>query len=226
MLKRYGAARAALLGCDQRRFTRQARNWVTRRKPFFLRLRIEIVGLSCCVPAFQTGRVQNLPRLRGVPIRCVHEPSMTTRTCCSTPTYDFKNRLRAEPDYFNPKSERRASFSCHFVPDGVKSAVDRSQGARGGRRPIRFNMAKGSMSSHISQFPVGTYKKAHSHGPSAHVIILTGDGYSLMWRKARSRGAMIGSRHADRATQTNGSTSISIRGRRPRAISPSNTRLR
>src|SRR5437879_11587379 len=29
---------------------------------------------------------------------------------------------------------------------------------------IRFSMAKGSMNSHISQFPVGTYKKGHAHG--------------------------------------------------------------
>ena len=55
----------------------------------------------------------------------------------------------------------------------------KERGAGGGH--IRFNMAKGSMNSHISQFPIATYKKGHAHGPGAHVIILTGEGYSLMW---------------------------------------------
>jgi oxalate decarboxylase/phosphoglucose isomerase-like protein (cupin superfamily) len=42
-------------------------------------------------------------------------------------------------------------------------------------------MAGNVMDCHVSEFPVGTYKKTHRHGPSAHVIILKGKGYSLMW---------------------------------------------
>ncbi len=67
------------------------------------------------------------------------------------------------------------------MPDAVNipliTAAER--GAGGGH--LRFNMAKGSMNSHISQFPIGTYKKAHAHGPGAHVIVLSGEGFSLMW---------------------------------------------
>ncbi len=96
--------------------------------------------------------------------------------------YDFKNRFGGEPDYFAPKTEPQGFLlPTNFVPDAVNLPLvsAKERGAGGGH--IRFNMAKGSMSSHISQFPVGTYKKAHAHGPSAHVIILSGEGYSLMW---------------------------------------------
>jgi oxalate decarboxylase/phosphoglucose isomerase-like protein (cupin superfamily) len=97
-------------------------------------------------------------------------------------SYDFKNRFAGEPDYFSPKTEPEGFLlPTNFVPDAVNLPLisAKERGAGGGH--IRFNMAKGSMSSHISQFPVGTYKKAHAHGPSAHVIILSGEGYSLMW---------------------------------------------
>ena len=96
--------------------------------------------------------------------------------------YDFKNRFSGEPDYFSGKGEQKGFlYTANYIADAVNLPLlnAKERGAGGGH--IRFNMARGSMSSHISQFPVGTYKKAHLHGPSAHVIILSGEGYSLMW---------------------------------------------
>src|SRR4030095_2977977 len=96
--------------------------------------------------------------------------------------YDFKNRFSGEPDYYSAKGEQVGFLlQTNFVADAINLPLitAKERGAGGGH--IRFNMAKGSIASHISQFPVGTYKKAHAHGPGAHVIVLTGEGYSLMW---------------------------------------------
>jgi oxalate decarboxylase/phosphoglucose isomerase-like protein (cupin superfamily) len=96
--------------------------------------------------------------------------------------HDFKNRFNGEPDYFSAKGEQKGLLLVtNFVADAVNLPLisAKERGAGGGH--IRFNMAKGSMNSHISQFPIGTYKKGHAHGPGAHVIILSGEGYSLMW---------------------------------------------
>ena len=95
---------------------------------------------------------------------------------------DFKNRFSGESDYFaNGGEQKGLLLDTNFVADAINLPLmaAKERGAGGGH--IRFSMAKGSMNSHISQFPVGTYKKAHMHGPGAHVIILSGEGFSLMW---------------------------------------------
>lgn len=96
--------------------------------------------------------------------------------------HDFKSRFNGEPDYFAAKDDQQGLLlKTNFVADAVNLPLisAKERGAGGGH--IRFSMAKGSMNSHISQFPIGTYKKGHAHGPGAYVIILSGEGYSLMW---------------------------------------------
>lgn len=95
---------------------------------------------------------------------------------------DFPGRFNGEEDYFAAKKETKGLLlDTNFVPDvtSLPLIAAAERGAGGGH--IRFSMAKGSMNSHISEFPVGTYKKGHRHGPGAHVIILSGEGFSLMW---------------------------------------------
>jgi oxalate decarboxylase/phosphoglucose isomerase-like protein (cupin superfamily) len=96
--------------------------------------------------------------------------------------HDFKTRFSGEPDYFAAGKELSGwRLVTNFIPDAVNLPLPIAEvrGAGGGH--VRFNLAKGSLDSHISQFPIGTYKKAHAHGPGAHVIILSGEGYSLLW---------------------------------------------
>ena len=100
--------------------------------------------------------------------------------------FSFDDRFDADPDDFSGKAETykikdRQVWDTNFIPD-VRTLQLHSWEKRGaGGSNIMIELSRNSMGAHISQFPVGTYKKAHRHGPGAHVIIIGGQGYSLMW---------------------------------------------
>jgi hypothetical protein len=47
---------------------------------------------------------------------------------------------------------------------------------------VQFTLADSTMHAHVSEFGVGTYKKAHRHDAGAHIFCVTGHGYSLLWK--------------------------------------------
>ena len=53
-------------------------------------------------------------------------------------------------------------------------------GERGGGR-LDLSMAKGRMKSRITQFPAGASTSERTLGSGGHVIVMSGEGFSLMW---------------------------------------------
>src|SRR6202043_1039542 len=57
--------------------------------------------------------------------------------------------------------------------------------AGGSRVGIQF--PNSPISSHMSVFPAGTYKKAHRHGPGVVIVIPGGEGFSGMWPRGEDK---------------------------------------
>ena len=101
----------------------------------------------------------------------------------------FRERFDAQSEYFTDPGQDlgQRQWKTNFIPD-VRSFELKTWAARGGKGTNRmFSLASSAMAAHISQFSVGTYKKAHRHGAGAHVIILNGTGYSLLWEEGQPR---------------------------------------
>ena len=97
--------------------------------------------------------------------------------------FEFTDRFNGEADYFSGegRSLERRIWDTNFVPDLHELPLESWEARGSGSKNRGLELAQSTMVAHVSQFPVGRYKKAHRHGPGAHVVILEGEGYSLMW---------------------------------------------
>lgn len=82
---------------------------------------------------------------------------------------------------FIPMRPGRHMWETDFVPDLSTFELHewKARGASGSN--IMFVLADGTMHAHMSEMPVGTYKKGHRHGADFHIFPVTGHGYTLLW---------------------------------------------
>ena len=97
--------------------------------------------------------------------------------------YVFRDRFDPEQGDFAAPPQLRGRFfmTTNFVPDARALELADYSERGGGSTNMKFDLAGNTMGAHVSEFPVGTYKKCHRHGPGAHVIIISGQGYSILW---------------------------------------------
>jgi quercetin dioxygenase-like cupin family protein len=113
----------------------------------------------------------------------------------------FRDRYNNQPDYFTVnQSKMKIAGSAATFGEGEKGAVGvldtglipdlneiqlfaaKARGLK--NKSAEVVLSDNSMQTHVSEFEVGTYKRAHRHGPGSHVLAMSGLGYSLMWTNA------------------------------------------
>jgi|SRR5680860_96457 len=99
----------------------------------------------------------------------------------------FRDRFNGKQDYFSGKGTLYGEriWDINLVPN--VETIDLVEWKARGGRSSEFELANNTMIAHASEYPVGTYKKAHRHNPGAHVLQLSGEGYSLMWKEGQPK---------------------------------------
>ena len=104
--------------------------------------------------------------------------------------FAFTDRV-ADPKYFDGEGRHNVYnkssvkvqnvWETNFVHDLTSFKLYEFEGRGKGSMNVNFVLAEGTMHSHVSQMPVGRYKKGHRHAAGTHVHAVDGSGYSLLW---------------------------------------------
>jgi quercetin dioxygenase-like cupin family protein len=100
--------------------------------------------------------------------------------------FKFRSRYEGEDDYFSGKGKlyKKRIWESNFIANAPDMPLYGYKERGAGGINAHLEMGENNMKNHISEFPIGTYKKAHRHGPGAHLVLLSGTGgYSLVWTK-------------------------------------------
>jgi len=109
--------------------------------------------------------------------------------------FEFTDRYAGEPNYFSKDAAvEKGLWEVNLVRD-APTALDRLRKSAAGDRPnegagtghgrgyniVQVEPCGNSLITHLADWPMGRYAKAHHHGGGAVLLILRSEGYTLMW---------------------------------------------
>lgn len=95
--------------------------------------------------------------------------------------YAFRERFAGESDYFRRDRREGRAWETNFIPDVRMARIDPSENRGPGALLSQFEIAENSLIGHLAHWPAGRYMLAHYHGGGAILLIIEGEGFSLMW---------------------------------------------
>lgn len=104
--------------------------------------------------------------------------------------YRFAERYDGAADYFAARdirlprpSGRSFVLRTNLIADVRKITVNPQGPPRLDRRSLSYEISGNALNGHMEDWPPGLHDKAHYHGGGAVILILGGQGYSLLWPK-------------------------------------------
>jgi mannose-6-phosphate isomerase-like protein (cupin superfamily) len=106
--------------------------------------------------------------------------------------YVFDERYSGDEEYFSGAGKLHPGrvWETNFIPDARTLELQEWKERGAGGLNVMLRMVDSVLNGHISQFPIGTYKKGHVDpdakgrdlGGGAHLLILDGVGFTLVWQ--------------------------------------------
>ena len=128
----------------------------------------------------ETARIAcsgNLPAV----LNLFHSESFVFDNPCAFPEREgSQSHFEGGGDFIAVRAGKHM-WETNFVPDATALKLETWAARGAGATNIKVILADGVLHCHLSEMPVGTYKKAHRHTPDTHVYSVTGEGYSLLW---------------------------------------------
>ncbi|MBM2812315.1 MAG: Cupin type-1 protein [Chloroflexi bacterium] len=109
--------------------------------------------------------------------------------------YVFDDRFDGRDDFFNVGERQRSqehhrgdsnwadlhTWRTNFIPDVRSVDLDPAEGWGVGNAAVAYEMGGNVLVGHMAEWPAGIYRKAHFHSGGAILLIVKGEGYTVMW---------------------------------------------